>query len=247
MLLYRATVKELRNAYHKAREANHRSGAAPQTCRFYKELDIILGGDPTFTAKSTVDTLAGLEPVESGPNQRRKSLMKRWRLKKMWIPMMRPVRSCSPFRTCLASVCSRPLASQKQERRPLFTTALLFIVNYASPDFTLRTNPPTAAEPLCKIRKRLRWTKEDMFQMVLQQSEIAFRTMVGNLRPMGRTRPIGVICWRAVRQFVYIGMATRSSQGLWFAVPSQWELQEVMANKSLQPALLPAAPIVREQ
>ncbi|XP_074795006.1 uncharacterized protein LOC141977195 [Natator depressus] len=130
------------------------------------------GGDPTSTAKSTVDTLTGLEPVESGPNQRRKSLMKRWRLKKRWSPMMRPVRSCSPLRTCLASVCSRPLASQKQERRPLFTTALPFIVNYASPDFTLRTNPPTAAEPLCKIRKRLRWTKEDMFRMVLQQSEV---------------------------------------------------------------------------
>ncbi|XP_042715063.2 zinc finger and SCAN domain-containing protein 29-like [Chrysemys picta bellii] len=45
----RAKVKELRNAYRKALEANRRSG-------FYKELDTILGGDPTSTPKSTMDT-----------------------------------------------------------------------------------------------------------------------------------------------------------------------------------------------
>ncbi|KAG6929147.1 hypothetical protein G0U57_006231, partial [Chelydra serpentina] len=42
----RVKVKELQNAYHKAREANRHSGAAPMSCRFYKELDVILGGDP---------------------------------------------------------------------------------------------------------------------------------------------------------------------------------------------------------
>ncbi|EMP38031.1 hypothetical protein UY3_04790 [Chelonia mydas] len=57
----RAKIKELRQVYHKAREANHRSSAAPKTCRFYKELDAILGGDLTSTAKSPVDTSAGLE------------------------------------------------------------------------------------------------------------------------------------------------------------------------------------------
>ncbi|EMP31783.1 Transcription elongation factor A protein 1 [Chelonia mydas] len=45
----RVKVKELRNAYRKAREANSHSDAAPVTCRFYKELDAILGGDPTCT------------------------------------------------------------------------------------------------------------------------------------------------------------------------------------------------------
>uniref|UniRef100_A0A674IGI7 SCAN box domain-containing protein n=1 Tax=Terrapene triunguis TaxID=2587831 RepID=A0A674IGI7_9SAUR len=34
----RVKIKELRQAYHKAREANGRSGAEPQTCRFYAEL-----------------------------------------------------------------------------------------------------------------------------------------------------------------------------------------------------------------
>ncbi|EMP26788.1 hypothetical protein UY3_16188 [Chelonia mydas] len=39
------------------------------SCRFYKELDAILGGDPPSTAKSPVDTSLAHVPVESGPNQ----------------------------------------------------------------------------------------------------------------------------------------------------------------------------------
>ncbi|EMP30459.1 Zinc finger and SCAN domain-containing protein 29 [Chelonia mydas] len=52
----RVKVKELLNTYHKAQEANCPSGAAPVTCRFYKELDAILGGDPTSTPSTTMDT-----------------------------------------------------------------------------------------------------------------------------------------------------------------------------------------------
>ncbi|EMP27606.1 hypothetical protein UY3_15294 [Chelonia mydas] len=52
----RVKVKELWNAYHKAREADCCSSAAPATCRFYKELDTILGGDPTSTPSTTMDT-----------------------------------------------------------------------------------------------------------------------------------------------------------------------------------------------
>ncbi|EMP41837.1 hypothetical protein UY3_00872 [Chelonia mydas] len=65
----RIKVKELRNAYHKAWEANCHSSAAPMSCWFYKELAAILGGDPTSTAKATVDTLVAHVPVESGPSQ----------------------------------------------------------------------------------------------------------------------------------------------------------------------------------
>ncbi|EMP38744.1 Zinc finger and SCAN domain-containing protein 29 [Chelonia mydas] len=52
----RIKVKELQNAYRKVRQANRRSGAAPATCRAYKELDVILGGDPTSTLSTTMDT-----------------------------------------------------------------------------------------------------------------------------------------------------------------------------------------------
>ncbi|XP_073164541.1 uncharacterized protein [Lepidochelys kempii] len=65
----RIKVKELRSVCHKAREANRLSSAALTSCRFYKELDAILGGDPTSTAKATVDTSLAPVPVESGPSQ----------------------------------------------------------------------------------------------------------------------------------------------------------------------------------
>ncbi|XP_074978769.1 maestro heat-like repeat-containing protein family member 7 [Caretta caretta] len=52
---FRMKVKELRNAEHRAREANRHSGAAPMSCRVSKELDMILRGDPTSTANTTVD------------------------------------------------------------------------------------------------------------------------------------------------------------------------------------------------
>ncbi|EMP32107.1 Zinc finger and SCAN domain-containing protein 29 [Chelonia mydas] len=52
----RIKVKELQNAYRKAREANSRFGAAPVTCPFYKELDTILGANPTSTLSTTMDT-----------------------------------------------------------------------------------------------------------------------------------------------------------------------------------------------
>ncbi|XP_053868045.1 zinc finger and SCAN domain-containing protein 29-like [Malaclemys terrapin pileata] len=65
----RVKVKVLRNAYHKAWEANRHSGAAPMSCRFYKELDVILSGDPTSTAKVPVDASVASLSVESGPSQ----------------------------------------------------------------------------------------------------------------------------------------------------------------------------------
>ncbi|XP_074917353.1 uncharacterized protein LOC142045990 [Chelonoidis abingdonii] len=52
----RVKVKELWSPYCKAREGNCRSSAAPTTCRFYTELDTILGGDPTTTPRTTMDT-----------------------------------------------------------------------------------------------------------------------------------------------------------------------------------------------
>ncbi|XP_050775376.1 zinc finger and SCAN domain-containing protein 20-like isoform X2 [Gopherus flavomarginatus] len=67
----RVKVKELRSAYCKAREGNCRSGAAPTTCCFYKELDAILGGDPTANPRTTMDSSEqgekeeGVEETES--------------------------------------------------------------------------------------------------------------------------------------------------------------------------------------
>ncbi|XP_074976266.1 uncharacterized protein LOC142069348 [Caretta caretta] len=52
-------IKELRQAYQKAREANGRSGLQPHTCRFYHELHAIMGGDATTTPPLSVDTCKG--------------------------------------------------------------------------------------------------------------------------------------------------------------------------------------------
>ncbi|XP_034610056.1 zinc finger and SCAN domain-containing protein 29-like [Trachemys scripta elegans] len=64
----REKTKELRKAHHKTREANCHSSASPTTCRFYKELDAILGGYPTSIAKIPVDTSEGTEAAERGHN-----------------------------------------------------------------------------------------------------------------------------------------------------------------------------------
>ncbi|XP_050822442.1 uncharacterized protein LOC127057597 [Gopherus flavomarginatus] len=56
VLQCRVKVKELRSAYCKAREGNRHSSAAPTTCCVYKELDTILGGDPTANPRTTMDT-----------------------------------------------------------------------------------------------------------------------------------------------------------------------------------------------
>ncbi|XP_074923678.1 uncharacterized protein LOC116834992 isoform X1 [Chelonoidis abingdonii] len=53
-------VKELRQAYQKTKEANRRSGAGPQTCRFYAKLHAILRGSATTTRPLTVDSKAGV-------------------------------------------------------------------------------------------------------------------------------------------------------------------------------------------
>ncbi|XP_065440155.1 uncharacterized protein LOC135981455 [Chrysemys picta bellii] len=62
----RVKVKELRQAYHKAREANGRSGAEPQTCRFYAELHAILGGAATTTPTVCYDSVNGETHREDG-------------------------------------------------------------------------------------------------------------------------------------------------------------------------------------
>ncbi|XP_050781007.1 uncharacterized protein LOC127035322 [Gopherus flavomarginatus] len=57
---HRMKVKELRQAFQKTKEANRRSRAELQTCRFYAELHAILGGAITTTPPLIVDSDEGL-------------------------------------------------------------------------------------------------------------------------------------------------------------------------------------------
>ncbi|XP_074862218.1 uncharacterized protein LOC142019356 [Carettochelys insculpta] len=54
----RSKVKELRQGYARARDAASRSGAAPVTCPFYRELRDILGSRHTSSPPATLDTSA---------------------------------------------------------------------------------------------------------------------------------------------------------------------------------------------
>ncbi|EMP40852.1 Zinc finger and SCAN domain-containing protein 29 [Chelonia mydas] len=55
----RTKIKELRQAYQKAREANGCSGSQPHTCHFYRELLSIMGGNDPSTPPLSVDTCKG--------------------------------------------------------------------------------------------------------------------------------------------------------------------------------------------
>nr|XP_048685201.1 uncharacterized protein LOC125626370 [Caretta caretta] len=52
-------LKELRQAYQKTREANDHFGSEPKTCRFYDELNAILGGSATTTPAVLFDSFNG--------------------------------------------------------------------------------------------------------------------------------------------------------------------------------------------
>nr|XP_042716319.1 uncharacterized protein LOC122174700 [Chrysemys picta bellii] len=155
-VVHNGKVKELRKVYHKAGEANCRSGAAPQTCHFYKELDGILSGDLTSTAKSTMDTSVGLELLESVSNPEEEVIDE-----EVESEDGEPHDVSSQVQFCTPEVSSQSLQSLSGETE----------AGEQTPDFTLRNNRPTAAEHLCKIGNWLRRNTEDMFQIMLQQSE----------------------------------------------------------------------------
>ncbi|XP_074922648.1 calcyphosin-2 isoform X2 [Chelonoidis abingdonii] len=157
----RVKIKELRQAYHKARGANHPSGASPKTCRFCKELDANLGGDPISIAKSPMDTLEGTEAAEGGPNLENEVIDEEVELDEdVQLPTGLPSGAGSQelFFILEMSSQSQQLLSDEQE------------AGDETPDVAFRNTHPIAAEHLHQIRKRPRHSKEDMFQEVLQCS-----------------------------------------------------------------------------
>ncbi|KAM7182512.1 uncharacterized protein RBU57_000878 [Macrochelys suwanniensis] len=155
----RIKVKELRSAYRKAREANSRSGAPPKTCRFYKELDAILGGDPTTVPSTTVDTgergEEGEEDEEGVEENRSEGAV------------------AGGDTPDSLGVCSQELFSSQEEgsqsQRPVRAGRER---EEQVHDATLRSPPSflSPAERLQRLRKRPRRTKEDMLQEVMKQS-----------------------------------------------------------------------------
>ncbi|EMP34231.1 hypothetical protein UY3_08608 [Chelonia mydas] len=121
----RVKVKELWNAYHKAQETNRCFGAVPTSCQFYKKLVAILGGDPTSTAKFTVDTGVACVPVKTGPSQEEEILDEDVEGERDPDATQRSevhaARSSFLPQRGLVSHSSQSLVKRKQERRPLIS------------------------------------------------------------------------------------------------------------------------------
>ncbi|XP_065419548.1 zinc finger and SCAN domain-containing protein 20-like isoform X1 [Chrysemys picta bellii] len=156
----RIKVKELRSAYRKARDANGRSGAPPATCRFYKELDAILGVNPTSTPSTTMDTS---EPVWGGEEEEEEEEENG---SDGGGPDGDTPESLEP--------CSQELFSHQedgsQSQRPVLGGGQT--EEQVPAASTLRPQPSlfSPAQRLQRLRKRPRKSKEDMRQEVMRQS-----------------------------------------------------------------------------
>ncbi|XP_077693329.1 uncharacterized protein LOC144276832 [Eretmochelys imbricata] len=154
ILQCRVKMKELRKAYHKAREANCHSGAVPTSCPFYKKLDVILCGNPTSTAKATVDTSVARVPVKSGLSQKEEILDKD-------VEGDPEAENNSEVR----DACSQELFSTLEEASQSQLSDLSEVqIGEEAPEMTLGAQPPSSllpAEQLHRIRKWPRRTMED--------------------------------------------------------------------------------------
>ncbi|XP_050806417.1 uncharacterized protein LOC127049545 [Gopherus flavomarginatus] len=144
----RIKVKELRNAYDKAREANRRSGAVPATCHFYKEVDAILGGGPTCSLGTTIDPS---EPSATRQEEEEQSGSEGAEAEEDTPESL--------------DTCSQELFSSQEEgsqlRQPVLGEGQ---TPEEVPDAILRSQLSmlSPAERLQRIRKRPRRSKEDM-------------------------------------------------------------------------------------
>ncbi|XP_043359818.1 uncharacterized protein LOC122457741 isoform X2 [Dermochelys coriacea] len=172
----RVKVKELWKAYSMVREANHHSGAALMTSQFYKELDLILGGDRTSTAKSNVDTWVAHMPVESGLSQEEEILDEE-------VEGDPKADDESEVR----DACSQEFFSTPEEASQSQLSEFGEVqTEEEAPDVVFRNTPCTSAELLRQMRKGPRCRIDDMFREVMQSSSAEKRKQKQ--------------CWEAERQ-----------------------------------------------
>ncbi|XP_067425841.1 zinc finger and SCAN domain-containing protein 29-like isoform X2 [Emydura macquarii macquarii] len=156
----RVKIKELRQAYQKA---NSRSGGEPQTCRFYKELHAILGGETTSTPKHPMDTLGEVESQATGVNAEFEVLIKEEEDEEYGGQASggcSGVASQDLFLTPEQSSQSQESSSSEPDAGEGTSAA----------NMALRVSSATPAERLGQMRRRKKRTREDMFQEVLQAS-----------------------------------------------------------------------------
>ncbi|XP_050816275.1 zinc finger and SCAN domain-containing protein 20-like [Gopherus flavomarginatus] len=149
----RVKVKELRSAYCKAHEGNRRSGAAPTTCRFYKELDAILGCDLTANLRTTMESSEqgevgeGVEEAESEATGVEGNTLES------------------------QEACSQELFSSREEASQ--SQQLEHVGEEESEErVSVSLNPPALSQPaerLQNLRLKPRKSKEDLVKAVMNQ------------------------------------------------------------------------------
>ncbi|XP_050810351.1 uncharacterized protein LOC127051715 [Gopherus flavomarginatus] len=151
----RVKVKELRSAYCKAREGNRRSGAAPTTCRFYKELDAILECDPTANLRTTMDSSEQGEEREVEEREETES-------------EGTGVGGDTPESQ---EACSQELFSSQEEASQ--SQQLELVGEEAAEErVPVSLNPPALSQPaerLQNLRRKPRKSKEDLVKAVVNQ------------------------------------------------------------------------------
>ncbi|XP_050794821.1 zinc finger protein with KRAB and SCAN domains 2-like [Gopherus flavomarginatus] len=148
-------IKELWSAYCKAREGNRRSGAAPTTCRFYKELDAILEGDPTANPRTTMDSSEQGEEREVGGREETES------------------EGTGEEGDTLESqeACSQELFSSQEEASQSQQLELVGQAEERVPiSLTTRLPISSTVQRLQNLRKKPRKSKEDMLKAVMDHS-----------------------------------------------------------------------------
>ncbi|XP_067423594.1 uncharacterized protein [Emydura macquarii macquarii] len=176
----RIKIKELRQTYQKARDANSCSGSTPKTFRFYDEVHAILGGDPTTIPPRSIDTST---TSQQSMNNEEESMDEEEGEKE-------PVQS----------------KEHESEVSLLPETLDLFLTPEQSTSTHDSTNDPgestsdtspvarplsSAADRLSQIRKRKKLNKDDMFLELMNASAAAeteqramWLTMSQNIRQM---------------------------------------------------------------
>ncbi|KAM9173903.1 uncharacterized protein ACDP82_000914 [Pangshura tecta] len=162
----RVKVKELRSAYYKAREVNRRSGAAPTTCRFYGEMDEILGGDPTANLRTTLDTSdqgGGQEQQQEEEEEEKAS----------------EATGMGEDTPESQEACSQDLFSSQEEGSQSQQPAVAEGQSEEHVTVTLTAGLPSSstAQRLQNLRKKPRKNKEDMLKAVIDHSARESRTL----------------------------------------------------------------------
>ncbi|XP_074818388.1 uncharacterized protein LOC141992939 [Natator depressus] len=148
-------MKELQNAYHKACEANRRSGAAPRDLPFLQRAGRNIGDDPTSTPRTTMEIS---EPSSTKQEEEEESGSE----------------GAEEEEDTLASLdaCSQELLSNQEEGSQSQRPGLLEGQTPEDmPDAVLRSHLSVLlpAKRLQRIRKRPCRSKEDMLHEVMQQ------------------------------------------------------------------------------